>query len=385
MNTRPLRVLMLTDVFFPRVNGVSTSIETFRADLAREDIAIHLIAPEYPHARDIDDVERIPSRRLPFDPEDRLMRWQPLLTKANALAAEADLIHVQTPFMAHYAGLRVARQLAKPVIATYHTHFEEYIQHYLPLLPRPWLKRFARRLARHQCNDLNAVVVPSPAMRDTLMEYGVRTPMHVLPTGIRIDHFDNGNGEHFRTRHGIPADQPVALYVGRVAHEKNIAFLLRALAHALQTRPDILLLIAGEGPALEALRSQVAALRLDHHVRFIGYLDRRQELPDCYAAADLFVFSSRTETQGLVLLEAMAAGLPVFALSHLGTASILDPQRGAVVAPDDVESFGVGLAELMSDPTRLARLRCDGRKFAMEWSAPERAQQMGKLYRSLVF
>jgi glycosyltransferase involved in cell wall biosynthesis len=376
---------MLTDVYFPRINGVSTSIETFRTDLAGENVAVRLVAPEYPETKHERHTWRVPSRRLPFDPEDRLMHRQALAMVARQAADDGiDLVHIQTPFVAHYAGLRLARETKVPVIATYHTHFEEYIQHYLPLLPRPWLKAAARRVARHQCNELDAVVVPSPAMRETLGEYGVTAPMHVLPTGIPVDQFAAGDGARFRARHAIPDRQPIALYVGRVAHEKNIALLLEAMAGAVVLRPDLLLVIAGEGPALPSLQRQAAKLGLDRHVRFVGYLDRKQELPDCYAAASVFVFASRTETQGLVLLEAMAAGLPVYAIAHLGTTSIVAPQRGAIAAPDDPEAFGKGLAALVSNTTALARLAEEGKRFAREWSAPERARQLAELYRSLV-
>jgi len=376
---------MLTDVYFPRINGVSTSIETFRADLSAQGVSVRLVAPEYPRPHATADTWRVPSRRLPFDPEDRLMRWRPLLAAARQAAqAGIDIVHVQTPFAAHYAGARMSQELNVPVVATYHTHFEEYIQHYLPLLPRRLLRTFARRLARHQCDELDAVIVPSPAMRDTLIDYGVRAPLHVLPTGIPVGQFAGGDGGRFRAHHGIAADRPLALFVGRVAHEKNIGFLLEAMPHALGRCPDLMLIIAGEGPALGALQRQVATLRLGDRVRFVGYLDRHQELPDCYAAANVFAFGSRTETQGLVLLEAMAAGLPVYALAHMGTKSIVEPQRGAVVAPDDPAAFGDGLAELLGNQLRLARLARDGRVFAEEWSAPERARQLAGLYRSLV-
>ncbi|MBU1236198.1 MAG: glycosyltransferase [Gammaproteobacteria bacterium] len=380
-----MRILMLTDVYFPRINGVSTSIETFRNDIVDEGVTIKLVAPDYPESWPDNQVWRVPSRRLPFDPEDRLMRRKHLYGIARHAVEEGiDLIHIQTPFAAHYAGVRLARDSSLPVIATYHTHFEEYIQHYLPLLPKAWLKAAARRLARHQCNALAAIVVPSPAMKETLIEYGVSAPLHVLPTGIPIDQFSGGDGARFRARHAIPAERPIALYVGRVAHEKNIDFLLQAMVHAIWHRPDLLLVIAGEGPALESLHRRVANLHLDHHVRFVGYLDRKHELPDCYAAANVFAFASRTETQGLVLLEAMAAGLPVFAIAHLGTTSILEPRRGAVVAPETAEDFGKGLADLISNRTALSRLAVEGREFAMEWSAPERARQLATLYRSLV-
>jgi glycosyltransferase involved in cell wall biosynthesis len=383
--SRFLRVLMISDVYFPRINGVSTSIETFRADLAAEGIQVRLIAPDYPERHNAPATWRVPSRRVPFDPEDRLMHWRPLNHTAERLATEGlDLVHVQTPFAAHYAGLRTAHRHQVPVLATYHTHFEEYIAHYLPALPRPWLKAAARRIATSQCNGLDAVVVPSSAMHETLTGYGVKAPLHVLPTGIPVRNFAIGNGALFRSRHGIAADRPVALFVGRVAHEKNIDFLIEAMAAAVRQRPDLLLVIAGEGPALPALLRQSEQAGLSSSIRFVGYLDRVQELPDCYAAADVFAFASRTETQGLVLLEALAAGLPVFALAEMGTRDILDAERGAVIAPNDPVAFGNGLVALISNRYQLDTLAAEGRDYALEWAAPVRARQLADLYRSLV-
>jgi glycosyltransferase involved in cell wall biosynthesis len=379
-----MHVLMISDVYFPRINGVSTSIETFRRDLGDEGIEISLIAPDYPEPHAAPATWRVPSRRLPFDPEDRLMRWRPLLhAVAQVSQMPVDLIHVQTPFAAHYAGMRAGRTHNAPVVATYHTHFEEYIGHYLPRLPRAALRHAARGLARRQCNGLDAVIVPSRAMRQTLADYGVTAPLHILPTGIPIDQFSNGHGPRFRHRHGIPEGRPMALYVGRIAHEKNIGFLLDATELARRQRPDLLLVIAGDGPALSSLQRTAITRGLEDHVLFVGYLDRQQALPDCYAAADLFVFSSRTETQGLVLLEAMAAGLPVYAFAALGTRDIVEPRQGAVVAPQEPAAFATGLAELLADRPRLARLSADAKAFAQRWSAPERARQLACLYRSL--
>ena len=163
-------------------------------------------------------------------------------------------------------------------------------------------------------------------MARRLTEYGVSRPLHVLPTGIPLACFSAGQRARFRQQHAIADERPVALYVGRAAHEKNIDFLIEALREALKKVPGLLLVIAGEGPALGHLRALVSRLGLAGSVLFVGYLDRQTELPDCYAAADLFAFASRTETQGLVLLEAMAAGLPVVALAEMGTCDILTPR-----------------------------------------------------------
>lgn len=379
-----MHVLMLSDVYFPRINGVSTSIETFRYDLAEQGINVTLIAPHYPQLHDLHAIQRVPSRKVPFDPEDRLMQWHPLLEKLKqAGQQDIDLIHIQTPFVAHYAGLRAKRMFDVPVIATYHTHFEEYIHHYMPVMPRALLRFVARNLARSQCNALDAVVVPSVAMRDTLTSYGVSTPLHILPTGIPISQFAAGNGTEFRRRHGIADAAPLALFVGRVAHEKNIGFLLDAARQVVQDLPAFRLMIAGEGPALPTLKRRAATLGIERNVHFVGYLDRTTELPDCYAAANVFVFASKTETQGLVLLEAMAAGIPVYGLAAMGTCDIIGPQQGAIAATEDVSTFAAGLTQLLGDRAQLAQMAQQARQFATSWSAPERARQLAMLYRSL--
>ena len=383
-----MRILMISDVYFPRINGVSTSIESFRHALAEEDIEVDVVAPRYPEPHSDDDkVTRIPARRIPFDPEDRLMNFG---TLGRTLATESRpayaLVHIQTPFAAHYAGLHHARDRNLPCIATYHTHFEEYLHNYVPAVPKGMLRSLARSLARQQCNALDAVIVPSSAMYDTLAGYGVTTPMHRVPTGIPVERFDRARrppGADFRRCHGIPAHQPMALFVGRAAHEKNIGFLLESLPHALCDCPGLVLVIAGEGPALPALKKQAMKLGIESSVHFVGYLDRIDELPDCYAAADLFVFASRTETQGLVLLEAMAAGLPVLAFAALGTREIVEPRRGALPAPQEPQAFGQAMAALVNDPPRRREMSIAAQDFAGEWTTTACARRLADVYRDV--
>lgn len=400
-----MHVLMLSDVYFPRINGVSTSMHTFRHALHQHGVRLTVAAPEYPGHQDTPpregaenrdgsahpgafhaphEVMRIASRQVPLDPEDRLMTRAGVKEFSRRIAsADFSLVHVQTPFAAHYAGIKIAKQRGVPVIATYHTHFEEYLFHYLPIVPKRALRGLARRTARGQCNALDAIVVPSHPMADTLRDYGVTTPMHVIPTGLPDSQFVRGDGQRFRAMHGIAPERKVALFVGRAAFEKNIGFLLDVLYHARTQRPDLLLVIAGEGPALESLQRKSRQLNLQDHVRFVGYLPRETGLRDCYAAADVFTFASRTETQGLVLLEAMAVGLPVLALPALGAAEIIRPQRGAVAAIDAPESFAEQLVCLLDQPVRLAQLGQEGVRFAREWDAATQAGRLSELYRAL--
>lgn len=381
---KPLRVLMVSDVYFPRVNGVSTSIETFRQALPEEGIRIRLVAPCYADGADHDgDIVRIPGQPVPGSPEDRLPRWKPLLQAVQREVADADLIHIQTPFAAHYAGVRAARAARRPVLATYHTLFEEYFKHYARLAPAPLLRGIARRLSRRQCNALDAVVVPSTAMRERLRQYGVTTRLHVVPTGIPLGRFSSGDREGFRRLHGIAPDRPVLLYVGRVAHEKNLDFLLDAFARALRQHVELLLLVTGEGPALPSLRARAASLGLGDNVRFLGYLDRRNELPDGYAAADAFVFASVTETQGLVLLEAMAQGLPVIALPAMGTKDILSPSLGCMTPQAEAGAFADAIVRLVRDAALRARLSAEARAYAANWSDRALAARLASLYRDM--
>src|SRR5580698_550148 len=301
-----MRVLFISDVYFPRVNGVSTSIRTFRADLRDAGVDTVLVAPDYGTAQDKDEpgVLRVPSGRVPRDPEDRRMKSGALRQALAELDPQHfDLVHIHTPFVAHYAGVRFAARRGIPVIATYHTFFEEYLHHYVPVLPRVVGRALARSFTRSQAMPLAAIVAPSEPMRALLTGYGVTTRIQVIPTGLPVDRYLPGNGARFRARFGIPTDRPLLLYVGRVAHEKNIEFLLHAFVSLRRSRPDAMLAIAGEGPSRTQLESLAVELGIAPHMHFIGYLDRERGLADCYASADVFVFASRTETQGLVLLE----------------------------------------------------------------------------------
>jgi glycosyltransferase involved in cell wall biosynthesis len=381
-----MRVLMISDVYFPRVNGVSTSIQTFRRELRHRGHEVALIAPRYARpGSDEDGVLRVEGRAVPRDPEDRLMRLRALRRTTDRFGpGQCDIVHVQTPFLAHHEGVRLARRLGVPCVETYHTFFEEYFYHYLPVLPKSLLRKFARWLTCRQCNRLDGLVVPSQVMLDVLRGYGVRGDARVIPTGLQPEQFRQGDGRRFRQRHGIAADRPVLVHVGRVAFEKNIEFLLRMLRHARQAVPDVLLVIAGEGPALASLQRTVRRLRLQGSVLFVGYLSRAGELPDCYSGGDLFVFASDTETQGLVLLEALALGLPVVSTGCMGAGEVLREGMGAAIVEADEAAFARRVVSLLQDtPTRTA-MRGAAHAYARSWTSDRYASELLDYYRLLI-
>ncbi len=379
-----MRVLLVSDVYFPRVNGVSTSIATFRADLAACGVETTLVAPDYGDSGAAEgSIIRVRSAGVPGDPEDRRMLWRSLLRALDAAARRPpDLIHIQTPFLAHYAGIHQARALHVPCLATYHTFFEEYLHHYASFLPRTVGRALARSVTRSQCRQIDALVAPSEPMRDVLVQYGVTAPIHVVPTGLPADRFVPGDGARFRALLELPPGRPLLLYVGRIAHEKNIEFLVRSFARARLDAPEAMLVIAGEGPAESALRQLVGDLHLDRDVRFVGYLDRARSLLDCYASADAFVFASRTETQGLVLLEAMAQGAPVISTAVLGTRSILKPESGALIAPERIDDFAAAVVRVLGSSGLRREMALRSRAYAESWSSLTMARRLVEVYRA---
>ncbi|MGD8783796.1 MAG: glycosyltransferase [Thioalkalispiraceae bacterium] len=381
-----MNILMISDVYFPRINGVSTSIKLFRQTLLALGHKVSLIVPCYGDDKQEDGIYRISSKKVILDPEDRFMSMKSILDIVPELSKDDyDLVHIQTPFVAHYAGLRIAGELGIPCVETYHTFFEEYLYHYFPLVPKSWMRYLARYFTRKQCNAVDAVITPSTAMNEVLGKYGVTTSTKIVPTGIDLSELESGDGATFRLKYGIEQERPVIVHVGRVAHEKNIDFLLRMLQFLRINIPDVLLIIAGEGPARAYLKKLTARLGLDNNVMFIGYLARDGELLDCYCAGDAFVFASRTETQGLVLLEAMALGVPLISTAVMGTKDILEPGKGAIVAEEDAELFADKVQNILSDSILRARLANEAKAYVDEWSAQAMTDRLVSFYTDVIY
>jgi 1,2-diacylglycerol 3-alpha-glucosyltransferase len=378
-----MKILLISDVYFPRVNGVSTSIKTFTEQLQKLGHMVHLIAPDYGvETADEACISRVPARKIYFDPEDYLMKYGEVLRLLPALQKENfDVIHIHTPFIAHYVGLKLGKLLQIPVIETYHTFFEDYLHHYLPWIPKFAARGLARFISKTQCNQVDALVAPSQPMLDVLRTYGINTRAEVIATGLQEASFKAADGEAFRAKFGIAQNRPMLLYVGRVAFEKNIDFLVRMTKLLINETPEVLFVITGEGPAVASLRALVKTLGIEKNVQFIGYLDRNTELNACYTAADIFVFASKSETQGLVVLEAMAQATPVVAIAELGTASILIEGEGAMIAIEDEAAFAHKVHALLVNSVHREHLGQRARAYAhSNWSAATQAERMLDFY-----
>ncbi|HEX3456817.1 MAG TPA: glycosyltransferase, partial [Candidatus Baltobacteraceae bacterium] len=305
-----LRIGLFTEIYRPVVNGVVASVETLAEGLRGRGHQVYCFAPHMPGYVETDGpVVRIPSLPLPTRTPYRLVI--PLVSRrdVNAVIKRLSVVHVHSPFVTGWMGVRYARRYGMPLVYTYHTQLEAYA-HYVPFEANA--TRFAAsQLTRTFANLADAVVVPTPAMADRLKELGVTVRMEVVPSGIDVAHFAAGKrDENLRARLGVRPGERLLLAVGRLAKEKNLELVLQALAIANDA--SLKLAIAGDGPHRQALEEIVRAAGLGGSTRFLGVVGR-DALPDLYASSDAFVMPSTTETQGLVLAEALAAGVLVVA------------------------------------------------------------------------
>ncbi len=380
-----MNILMISDVYFPRINGVSTSIQTFKAEFEKFGHRVTLIAPEYTGNDSHDDsIIRIPARTIPYDPEDRMMKSSNITRLIPQLKLhDFDIVHIQTPFVAHYTGIKIAKALGIPCVITYHTLFEEYLYHYIPIIPKQILKFFARRFSSSQCNQAQGIVAPSSIIVDLLKSYGVKNNIRIIPTGINSNKFETGNGEKFKADFKIPSNNKVLLNVSRVAFEKNIGLLLEVVNKVKHQIPEVMLIIAGEGPAKNVYMQKAKDLGLDDNISFVGYLDRDSELIDCYHSADIFVFSSVTETQGLVLLESMAAGTPVVSVAAMGTKDILTGCDGAKITNGEINDFCSKIVSLLKNQQAYEQTKLAAVQYAEQWDSATLADNMLEFYQQV--
>jgi glycosyltransferase involved in cell wall biosynthesis len=302
-----MHVALFTECYHPIRNGVVASVDALRSGLHAHGVGVTTIAPKFPHLHDDPaDILRIPSLPLPTATAYRLC--VPYLNVHDRRRLRGvDLVHAHSAFVTGWMAHAFARRHGVPLVFTYHTRLDAYA-HYAPFDPVA-TQRAMSELTRRYGNAAAAVVVPTRAIERALREVGVHAPIHVVPSAIDVARFAAGRRTpDARALLGASATDRLVLSVGRLGAEKNLELALDALAHA----PALRLALVGEGPQRAALEARAERLGIAGRVRFLGAL-APAELPDLYASADAFVFPSTTDTQGLVLAEALAAGLPVVA------------------------------------------------------------------------
>jgi glycosyltransferase involved in cell wall biosynthesis len=252
-----------------------------------------------------------------------------------------------------------------------------------PAIGRGFAHWFSLNAFHWYCSRFDRVIAPSRQVADLLDSYYLRCPVDVVPTGIEVERFQGGDGDRIRREWGVTPDEKVLLFTGRVCFEKNVPLLVRALDQILVHAPEARLAIVGQGPAESALRSLARELGIAHRVHLAGYRPHI-EMADVYAAADLFLFASQTETQGLVTVEAMASGTPVIAVRGPGTLDALEDEVGGLLCAPDAADMAAKALHLLQDPALLACKGAEARERAQRFSSLAMAQRVLEVYASLL-
>jgi 1,2-diacylglycerol 3-alpha-glucosyltransferase len=373
-----LRIAIFSDSALPILNGVSISIDSLITELRNQGHSVHLFTARHPGFKDPDSnthrfraVETPWTKGYPlaFPPFYRMLR--------KFRKFEFDVIHTHTPFTIGFVGLRWAESHGIPVVSTYHTLYDRYI-HYIPFFPRRYL-RF--KLAKHTnfyYNRVSHVITPSEAALKWLRRHSVSTPATVIPTAAMLR--QPLNRAETRMKLGMPADQKILLYVGRLAKEKNLSGLLEMAAIAFQQDASLRLWLVGDGPYRGECKEIARGLGIGDRVKFVGFVPRSQ-VDAYYAAADMFVFASITETQGLVVQEAMTYGLPAVAILGGGASEGIEDGVNGFAIKNDAVSFAETVLSVLDDEKLYAELSLGAAKSVRGLGVTDMAHRVVAVYR----
>jgi len=375
-----LRIAMFSDSALPILNGVSVSLDALIGQLRNDGHSVHLFTAAFPGYKDPDaNTYRFRAMESPFSkgypsaypPYYRMLR--------KFRRHEFDVIHSHTPFAIGMVGLRWAESNEIPIVSTYHTLYDRYA-HYIPL-PRRYV-RF--RLAKHTnfyYNQVGHVITPSEASLRWLRRHSVSTPITIVPTGIPKGGFiDRADA---RRSLGIPPETRIMLCVGRLAQEKNLAVLFEAAALAFQRDASLRLWMVGDGPYRSESLAIVRRLGIGDRVRFVGAVPR-EEVDRYYAASDLFVFASLTETQGLVVQEAMMYGLPAVVVGAGGVSDAVSDGLNGLVVRNDPAPFANAVLRLLNDDRAYAKMAEAALRSVRSQGIGEMANSVVSVYRQTI-
>ncbi len=361
--TCPLTVAFFTCNYRPLINGLSLAVERLAAGLRARGHRVLIFAPRYPGARDAEpDCLRMPSLRVPTHHAYAIpLPWLGRRRRA-LLEARPAIVHAHHPFVVGPYAARLARRLGVPLVFTHHTLYEHY-GHYVPAASG-LAGALARRRATRFAARADLVVAPSPGVARRLAADGVRAPILTIPMGVEAPPTPGPEARAALRRDILGgAAGPLLLTVGRVAREKNLEVLLRAFAFVADDAPGVVLCLVGDGDDRARLARFAAALGVAGRVRFVGAV-APEAVGGYYGAADLFAFPSVSEAQGLVVLEALAHGLPVLAARSPAVEDLLTDGLTARLAEPTPAGLATGLRELMASPGLRARLGRAGRAVA---------------------
>jgi 1,2-diacylglycerol 3-alpha-glucosyltransferase len=381
-----MNIAFFTDAYLPQISGVVTSVELTRAGLEALGHRVFIFCPKIRGFKDSpkqrDRIFRFSSFRVKFMPSvgtalaNRLSLPFSWKTYMKLPELGIDIVHSHTEFGMGQLANFVAATLRVPHVHTYHTIYPEYV-HYLAG-GKIVSKKAAAKLSAVYCNLCSSVIAPSERVKNLLWQYGVRRPIEVIGTGINVAEIKKASGCSFRKKYNL-GKAFVCLYVGRLGREKSVEILLECFAKAKLSNAKLVLV--GDGPHRSYLEKLAGNLGIAGKVVFCGYLPR-EKVFEAYNAADIFCFASQTETQGLVILEAEAAGLPLVVREDDALREYVEDEKNAFVV-NSKNAFIQSIKKLADSDSLRARMSKESQRIAQQFTIENQVKKLLRLYKHL--
>lgn len=375
-----MKIGLFTDGYLPQINGVATTVDEMKYSLKELNHHVYIIAPKYPKFKDRDSkIFRLKSFRLYKNPELRLSYMFPDKVFSKVLKIDFDVIHGFSGGSVPSLGLALAKLKKKPYVFTYNTRLNQYTHYVLGgKLIRP---KAVEKIVELYCNVCDVVIAPAEYVKDELIKFGVKKPIVVIPNGVDTDKFKPGKSNYLRKKLGLKKSDKIVLCVSRLAKEKSLDFLIKAFKNL--NSKNSYLVIVGDGPERKNLENLISKLELKDRVLLIGFVDHNK-LSKIYTSADIFAFASVTETQGMIVPEAMASGLPVVAIERTVFSEIIENGKDGLLVEKRMDEFVKALRKLLKDEEYRKTIGINARKKAEKHSLAESAKKFENLYRSLL-
>lgn len=378
-----MKIGFFTDAYFPQVNGVVTSVYETTKGLRKRGHEVVIIAPFYPNYNDTkeDNVIRLSSIPIHKKLNIRLATHLPDKTLRNLYKDSFDIIHAHGGGTISLLGLEIARIKKIPIVFTYHTLWNKYTHYFLKGAVRP---KVVERMSRIVCNRCTAIIAPSKRIKNELISYGVKKPIFVLPSGVDLERFKGKNIGFLRKKLKLKNECRILLSIGRLGIEKSIDYLIKAFGLVAKENKNTVLVIVGEGTEKQNLQNLTIQLGLKDRVYFTGNIDF-EDMPLVYKDAYLLLFASRTETQGMVILEALASGLPVVAINDAVYDGIIKDKKNGILVSNNIDQFTKACLLLLNSPSYRNELSKNARKTIQKFPVSKTAEALEKLYEKLIF
>ena len=378
-----MNIGFFTNTYLPAVSGVTTAIENYREELEKQGHNVYIFAAKHSNYQDKNpNVFRFRSVDLNYKISYPLPLISSPKIRKTIKRINLDIVHSHHFFLSGQIAWYYAKKLKLPLIFTYHTRYNLYV-HYAPL-PEELSKPLAKTLSTLYANSCDAITTPSKSIKDLILEYKVKKPIYVIPYGIKMDRFQKiNNGEKIRKKYNIKNDAILLLTVCRLSEEKNLFFLLKVFQKIIKKRKNVYFMIVGDGPEKENLEKQSFRLGLKKRIIFTGPISY-QKIPYFYNTSDIFIFSSLSETQGLVFVEAMASGLPVVAIEASGSKDVIINKESGFLTSDDIDDFNQKVLELIDGENLRKKMSEKAKNRAKYFSIENSTRKMLALYEKAI-